>query len=213
MTHLEVENLASDYLEERLEPAPRAQVEAHLEACADCRELVADLGRVVERLQSAEELDPAPWLVAKILAATVGQRKPSLKEQLAAFFRPVVQPRAAYIVAMAVFSFSIIVNASGVNLRNLKLRDLNPRTWVYRANRSGHLLYARAEKFYYDVRVVYELESRFRRLRPQSTEPEKEAPKQESQPGGTTDRKRLAGPELASAGALHSADLMRSSTP
>lgn len=198
MTHLEVENLASEYLEGQLDAAHRAQVEAHLNDCGPCRELVADLRRVMELCHSAEDLEPAPWLIAKILRATVGEKKPTRREQLAAFFRPAAPPRLAYAVAMAVFSFSIIVNAAGINLRNLTLEDLNPRTWVYRVNRTGHLLYARAEKFYYDLRVVYELESRFRKLRSEPREKEPEAPKPEAPAGGSTDSKQPGDPQLAS---------------
>ncbi len=198
MTHLEIENLASDYLEGQLDSARRAGVEAHLDQCAECRELVAGVRQVMELCRTAEALEPAPWLVSKILLATVGQRKPGLKEQVAAFFRPVLQPRVAYTAAMAVFSFSIIVNAAGINLRNFRLEDLNPRTWIYQANRTGHLLYARAEKFYYDLRVVYEIESRFRQLRAEPQEQPKEAPKQEQTPGGTTDNRQPDTPRLAS---------------
>ncbi len=191
MTHLEVENLVSDYLEGQLEAARRSQLEAHLAGCRQCQQTVADVRRVLELCQASEDLEPAPWLVTKIVLATVGERKPSLREQIAAYFRPVLQPRFAYSLAMAVFSFSIIINAAGINLRHLTLEDLNPRTWVRRADRSGHLLYARAEKFCYDLRVVYEIESRLRQLRPQSgppsSEQEKEAPKPDAPPGGTTD--------------------------
>jgi hypothetical protein len=213
MTHLEVENLASDYLEGLLEPAARVRVEVHLRDCGACRELLDDLRRVVELCHAAEELDPAPWLISKILQATIGQRKPTLKEQFASLFRPAVQPRVAYAVAMAVFSFSIIVNAARINLRNLTLQDLNPRTWVYRADRAGHLLYARAEKFYYDLRVVYEIESRFRRFRstPPPQEEEKEPPKPESQPGGSTDRQQPGSPQLATVWNLRAAGRGRTS--
>jgi len=201
MTHLELENLASEYLEGQLEAAHRAQVEVHLGECASCRELMGDLRRAVELCRSAEELEPAPWLIPKILRATVGERKPTLREQLSAFLRPAGQPRLAYAVAMAIFSFSIIVNAAGLNLRKLTLADLSPRTWFYQANRSGHLLYARAEKFYYDLRLVYEIESRFRQLRPQPGE-QKEEPKPETQPGGSTDRNVPGGTQLAVVGGL-----------
>jgi len=201
MTHLEVENLASDYLEGLLGQARRAEVEAHLNTCAPCRELIGDVRRVMELCNRAEELEPAPWLVPKILLATVGERKPSLRQQLAAFFRPAFQPRFAYAVAMAVFSFSIIINAAGINLRDVRVEDLNPRTWVYHANRTGHLLLARAEKFYYDLRVVYEIESRFRQLRSQPQE-EKEAPKLPPPSGGSTGRTPPGNPQLASAGGL-----------
>ncbi len=198
MTHLELENLASEYLEGQLDAARRAQLEAHLAECGGCRELIADLRHALEVCRTAEELEPAPWLVSKILLATVGERKPTFREQVAAFFRPSPQPRIAYAVAMAIFSFSIIVNAAGINLRSLALKDLNPRTWIYEAQRSGHLLYARAEKFYYDLRVVYEIESRFRQLRSQPSEQEQQVPEPKTPPGGSTDSLPPHHPELAS---------------
>jgi len=106
-----------------------------------------------------------------------------------------------------VFSFSIIINAAGVNLRHLKLEDLNPRAWVRMADRSGHLLYARAEKFCYDLRVVYEIESRLRQLRQQTApapaEQEKEAPKPQAPggpPGGSTDGGSSQTQQLAALG-------------
>ena len=203
MTHLELENLASDYLEGQLGEARRREVEAHLNECAPCRELVADLRHALELCRSAEEVEPAPWLVPKILLATIGERKPTLRERLDAFFQPVLRPRVAYSVAMAVFSISIIINAAGVNLRDLTLADLNPRNWAYQANRTGHLLYARAEKFYYDLRVVYEIESRLRQIRQDSGStsgaPEEGAPKSEPAPGSTTDGKPAANPQMAEA--------------
>ena len=196
MTHLELENLASDYLEGLLEPVRQAELEAHLAECAACREMVGDVRKVMALCHTAEELEPAPWLVSKILLATLGERKPTLREQLAVFFRPVLQPRVAYAIAMAVFSFSIIINAAGLNLRDLRIEDLNPRTWVYQANRAGHLLYARAEKFYYDLRIVYEIESRFRQARPQSEEPSKGTPQEGTPPGGSTSQQPVH-PQLA----------------
>jgi len=200
MTHLELENLVSDYLEGRLAATPHAQVASHLAGCSSCRQLVDDVRRVMELCRSAEVLEPAPGLTRRILLATVGERKPSLRDRIAAYLRPVWQPRFAYGAAMAVFSFSIIVNAAGIDLRRLKLEDLNPRTWIYQANRNGHLLYARAEKFYYDLRVVYEIESRRKQLRQQTghEKQQQETPKHESPGGGSTDGNGITKPELAS---------------
>jgi len=205
MTHLELENHASDYLEGQLEAVQRVAVEAHLRDCGACRELVGGLRRVMELCRAAENLEPAPWLVPKILRATVGERKPTFRERVSAFFRPTAQPRLAYAVAMAIFSLSVIINAAGLNLRNVTVADLNPRNWFYQANRSGHLLYARAEKFYYDLRVVYEIESRFRQLRSEPSEPKQEAPRQEPAPAGSTERDHPAGTQLASVEGLMSA--------
>ena len=99
---------------------------------------------------------------------------------------------------MAVFSFSIIVSAAGINLRHMTVGDLNPRTWFFKANRAGHLYYARAEKFYYDLRVVVEIESRLRQLRSQPGDEERETPKQENPAGGSTTSTPLGIPALAS---------------
>jgi hypothetical protein len=205
MTHLELENLASEYLEGQLDGVRRETVEAHLRDCVACRELMGDLQRAMALCQAAEDLEPAPWLISKIMLATVGERKPTWGERARAFFRPSPQPRLAYAVAMAIFSLSVIVNAAGVNLRTMTLADLNPRNWFYQANRTGHLLYARAEKFYYDLRVVYEIESRFRQLQPQPAEPQKEAPRQEPAPGGSTERDAPGETHLASVGRLAAA--------
>jgi hypothetical protein len=202
MTHMELENLVSEYLEGRLDAVRRVEVEAHLAGCDPCQELVAATREVLALCRSAEDLEPAPWLVPRILRATIGERKPSLWEQIAAYVRPVLQSRAAYVVAMAVFSFSIIVNAAGINLRRIKLVDLNPRTWFYQANRNGHLLYGRAEKFCYDLKVVYELETRLRQLRPQPDQgtggEEKETPKPQAPAGGSTEGQQPSAPQLAS---------------
>ena len=186
MTHLEIENLASDYLEGLLDPSLRAAVDAHLTACTACGELMGDVRHALELCRAAEEVEPKPWLISKILLATIGEREPTWRERIAAYFRPLLQPRVAYSMAMTVFTFSIIVNAAGLNLRSLRFEDLNPRTWVGRANRQGHLMYARAEKFYYDLRVVYEIESRFRQLRGQPQVQEEESPKPAAPEGGSS---------------------------
>jgi len=196
MTHLELENLTSDYVEGLLQPALKREVEAHLSGCPSCLEMVGEVRRALELCHAAPELEPAPWLVHKIMLATVGERKPGLVERLVAFFRPVLHPRFAYGLAMAVFSFSIIVNAAGINLRHMTFADLNPRTWVLRGKRAWYLNAARVEKFIYDAKVVYEIESRLRQLRAHPEE-EQEAPKPEPPAGGSTISEPLTLPALA----------------
>ena len=196
MTHLELENLTSDYLEGLLEPGLKREFEAHLSACPSCLEMVGDVRRALQLCHAAPKLEPAPWLVRKIMLATVGERKPGWAERLVTFFRPALQLRFAYGVAMAVFSLSIIVNAAGINLRRVTIRDLNPLTWRLKADRALHLYIARGEKFIDDLRVVYEVESRLRQLRAHPEE-EQEAPKQEPPARGSTISEPLTLPALA----------------
>jgi len=194
MTHLEVENLASDYLEGQLDGGRQAAFEAHLEGCGPCRELLAGVRHALELCREAERLEPRPWLIHKILLATVGEPKPGWGERLGQFFRPVLQPRVAYPIAMSVFTFSMLVNAAGLNLRHLRLEDLDPRTWVERVNRQGHLVYARAEKFCYDLRVVYDMESRWKQLRRQPQVQQEERP---STPAGGSSLQAVPDPTMA----------------
>jgi anti-sigma factor RsiW len=190
MTHQELEHLASDYLEGNLDAARRAQARAHLDQCASCREMIAGLERVLDLCRAAQDLETPPWMVNRILLATVGERKPTLGERLSSLLRPTLQPRLVYGLAMAVFSMTIIFHAAGLKVGQVTLNDLNPANWVRGADRTGHLLLARAERFYYDLRVVYEIESRLKQLRGQSNQPAT-APGQQPKPqppsGGTTD--------------------------
>ncbi|MGH9431454.1 MAG: anti-sigma factor family protein [Terriglobia bacterium] len=197
MNHLEAVNQISEYLERRLEAALRTEFEAHLGSCAECRGMVEDVRQVMEFCQEAEPLVPSPWLVPKIIQATTGHRKPSWAERLLGTIRPLLQPRVAYGVSMAVFSISFILHAANINIRSLKLRDLNPGTWAYRANSKGHLLAARAEKYYYDLRVVYEIQNRLRELRNGQEQQQPKIRKKNSPDGGARGRSRNGFIELA----------------
>ncbi len=196
MNHLDAVNQISEYLENQLGLATQAEMEAHFTTCAECREMAEGVREVMELCQAAEPLQPSPWLISKIIQATTGQRQPSWWERLLGSIRPVLQPRVVYGISMAVFSISFILHAANVNIRSLTLRDLNPGTWAYRANSKGHLLVARAEKYYYDLRVVYEIQNRLRELRNDQDEPKPETPKKAS-PGGAQGRSRNGSTELA----------------
>jgi Putative zinc-finger len=197
MTHLELEHLASDYLEGQLDAALRASADQHLADCEDCRAMIADVRHAMELCRTAEAPLAPPWLIPKILRATIGERKPTLAERMSGWLRVTREPRLVYSVAMVVFSFSILINAAGLNLRDLTLADLNPKTWVYQAARQGHLLAARAEKFYYDLRVVYEIESRFRQLQSQPGSQPNAAPQPATKPAGSSYRIQQDDPTLA----------------
>jgi hypothetical protein len=71
-----------------------------------------------------------------------------------------LQPRLAMTAAMAFFSIALTLNLTGVHLNQLKSSDLKPtnlKRTLYEAD-------ARAVRYYENLRVVYELESRVRDL-------------------------------------------------
>lgn len=97
----------------------------------------------------------------------------------------VLQPRFAMTAAMAFFSIALTLNLSGVRVGQLRLSDLkasNVKRGVYEAR-------ARVVRYYANLRVVYELESRVHDLGRSdddhsNTAPETAAP-QNAQPVGT----------------------------
>ncbi len=159
MTHLELSNLMTDYVDGALQAAQAREIEAHLRECAPCRTMAEDVRFAMAACREAPDLEPSPWLLARIVRATTGERKHGLKEKLTAWLRPLFRPQIAYSVSMAIFSLSFILYTSNVNLRSVRIQDVNPVRWVYRANSRGHIFVARAEKYYYDLRFVYEVQS------------------------------------------------------
>jgi anti-sigma factor RsiW len=58
-----------DYLDDTISPSARAEVEAHLAACIDCRGLVADLREVGRAIAALEPVNPPARTWARIAAA------------------------------------------------------------------------------------------------------------------------------------------------
>lgn len=81
-----------------------------------------------------------------------------------------LQPRLAMTAAMAFFSIALTLNLTGVRLSDLRASDLKPsslKRTIYAAN-------AHVVRYYTNLRVVYELESRVRDLQ-KSTEDDLQA--------------------------------------
>jgi hypothetical protein len=79
MTHMDcrrAEELLSDHLEGSLHAILRAELESHLDRCADCRALRAALGEVVETLRSFPDLDAPSGLAERAAAAALVRLRP-----------------------------------------------------------------------------------------------------------------------------------------
>ena len=91
-----------------------------------------------------------------------------------------LQPRLAMTAAMAFFSIALTLNLTGVRLSELRASDLKPSS----LKRSMYEANAHVVRYYTNLRVVYELESRVRDLqRSSDSEPAAVSP-QSSTPAG-----------------------------
>src|SRR5574337_139351 len=158
-----VEASLSDYLDRLLEPGERHGFDAHLAGCLRCAPLVKRVSGVVAELHRLEPLEAPPGLFYNILDQTLGPRaeKKGWRAWLS-WARPVWQPRFAYGALTLALTLAVLTQALGIELRKPKLADLKPVNLYRAADRRAHLIYARGAKFFTDLRVVYEIQSRLR---------------------------------------------------
>lgn len=152
------EERLSDFLEAALLPQETSAFSAHASGCAACRNLVAQVGGLVNQMQQTAPVAEPPALVQRILDSTLGPRKQ--KQASLGWFGwvPAIwQPRFAMGLATIAASFVIVAHATGIPAGK---SSLNPLNLARTANRQIHLTYAHGAKFVNDLRVVYEIQSR-----------------------------------------------------
>ena len=103
------------------------------------------------------------------------------RERLTPHLAPVFTSRFAMSFGMAFFSFTLLLNFTGVKVSDLRKMDLSPRG----ITRTYYESEARVVKDYENIRLVYEIESRVRELRRAAgtdrNEEKKEEPKDKKQ--------------------------------
>jgi hypothetical protein len=185
----EFEALLSDAIDGKLAGAPKESFEAHRRLCEVCGPLFADALAGREMLRELEEIEPPVYLVHNILAATTGvvstrrltagatPRGERLREWWDSWFTPafafVRQPRFAMSFGMIFFSLSLVLNFAGVKASDLAGISLRPSA-VRHAYNDAQI---KVVKYYDNIRVVYEIESKVRALK-RATAPVEPAPEE-----------------------------------
>ncbi|MFB3815751.1 MAG: hypothetical protein ACE14L_16735 [Terriglobales bacterium] len=188
----EFEASLADALDGTLTATRRAAFDAHRARCAHCAPLYAEAESGLRWLEALklEEVEPPARLMENILKATswaelpAGQPRKSwwqrLREYppLAPVFGTILQPRFAMSFAMAFFSVSVLLNLTGVKMRDLRHLDLRPSALIQALDKTQ----GRIVSYYENIRFVYEIESRVRDLKRATTpEPPEQRPEQQRQ--------------------------------
>ena len=166
------EERLSDFLEGHLGATDAEAFSAHAKTCAQCSELVAQVGGLVSEMHGLELLEEPANLHAKIMDATLGPR-PSQEGWRRWFtWAPMLwKPRFAMGIATVAACCVVVVQAGGVTPGKLRRADLNPVDMFRAVDRQAHLTYARGMKFVNQLRVVYEIQSRLEPEPPQEQAP------------------------------------------
>jgi hypothetical protein len=171
----EVENILGLYVEGGLAETQSAMVRAHLSACEACALLALEMEFTISLCKEFPELEPPPRLIERVLQETIGQRQSlSWMEYLRELFRPVyASPRFATGACLAAMSFSIVMNALGVNLGEVHWSEITPRNVVDGLNRTVNVAYDIGMRRLNDLKILYQLQSKIEELRTDDGEPEK----------------------------------------
>jgi Putative zinc-finger len=189
----EFEALLFDALDGLLTGAKQERFRAHARVCAKCGPMFAEVEAGQHWLKSLTEVEPPANLVNDILAATSGiqsyrlqdavptKHQPSLGERirewtdslLTPVWSTVRQPRFAMSFGMAFFSLSVALSVAGVKPSDLKQADLS-RSGL---RRTYYTTSARVVKYYENIRLVYEIESRVQEFK-RATTPAEPGPKE-----------------------------------
>jgi hypothetical protein len=107
-------------------------------------------------------VEPPAELLAKIAFQIPPESaaKTGLRAWLLGWMQPLIQPRFAMGMAMTILSFSMLGRFSGIELRQLKPSDLQPAKVWSAVDDRAHRAWGRALKYYENMRLVYEVQTR-----------------------------------------------------
>jgi hypothetical protein len=190
------EALLSEALDGQLSGSRKQSFEAHGRVCAVCGPLLADAVAGRQWMKSLEEVEPPPHLLHNILASTSGisstrlrvatpeRGKAGVGERLRQWWDAFITPTAAFVrqprfvmsFGMIFFSFSLILSTAGVKPADMANINLRPSA----LKRTYYTTQGKVIKFYENIRVVYEFESRVREFK-KSTTPAEPGPAKPNQ--------------------------------
>ena len=190
----EFETLLFDALDQKLSEGKKDEFQAHARVCGKCGPMFAEIEAGQHWLKSLEEVEAPANLVNDILAATTGiqsyrlqpsaaaEHRASLGERIRewadSLFAPVWgtvrQPRFAMSFGMAFFSLSVALSVAGVKPSDIKSADLS-RSGL---RRTYYTTTARVVKYYENIRLVYEIESKMQQIK-KVTQPDEQKEQKE----------------------------------
>jgi hypothetical protein len=202
LRHDEWESLIADALDGTLSAADAAAFTRHTSECAPCGQILKETQQGKAWMEYlAQEPEPPVDLLHKILTRTSAPAQPAQPGAAATplrlparpawrrVFLPAVrhslEPRLMMTAAMAFFSIALTLNLAGIKLTQLRPSDFEPSRLRANLTREYYSTNEQVTKYYQNLRLVYEMESRVRELK-RSTEaepPAQPAPRQPSRDG------------------------------
>ncbi len=167
MTCAELEILLCDYVDGTLRGEERTALESHMAGCSACAELAKDVAGVTAFIETVAPAEPPAELLTRILhelpsGRPAAEKRSWWRKLLGGWVHGILQPRYVMGMAMTVLSFSMIAKFAHIEPRQLRPSDLDPvKIWASIDDRT-HRMWDRTVKYYDNLRVVIEIQSRLK---------------------------------------------------
>jgi len=174
MNCADVEILLADYVDGAIRGEEKSAFEQHLAQCAECAELARDAAGAVAFMERVSGVEAPPELVTRILfEITDGPSRAAVKPSwtrriFGKWLSPILEPRFTMGLAMTILSFVMLGRLSGIEVRQLKPSDLDPvKVWAAAEDKVSRA-WERTMKYYENLRVVFEIQTKLREWTDQS---------------------------------------------
>ena len=176
----DLEILLAEYVDGTIHGEQKSAIEEHLVSCPECAELAKDAAAAVAFMERVADVEAPPELVTRLLfEMTNGPSRAAVKPSwvrrvfgnlLGSWGERILQPKFTMSIAMTILSFAMLGRFSGIEVRQLKLSDLDPvKVWVAVEDRVQRT-WGRTVKYYENLRVVYEIQTQLKEWTDQSDE-------------------------------------------
>jgi hypothetical protein len=167
MTCAELEILLCDYVDGTLRGEEKTALETHVAGCSACAELAKDVAGVTAFIETVAPAEPPAELLTRILhelptGRPATEKRSWWKKLFGGWVHGLLQPRYVMGMAMTVLSISMIAKFAHIEPQQLRPSDLDPvKIWAGIDDRS-HRMWDRAMKYYDNLRLVIEIQSRLK---------------------------------------------------
>jgi hypothetical protein len=201
MTCAELEILLCDYVDGTLRGAEKTALESHLAGCSACAELARDVAGVTAFIETVAPAEPPAELLTRILhelptARPTAEKRSWWWKLTGGWVQALLQPRYVMGMAMTVLSISMIARFAHIEPRQLRPADLDPvKIWASIDDRT-HRVWDRTMKYYDNLRLVIEIQSRLKEWTDQEQAQNTDSGKQKAESSGqkpeagTSEKKR-----------------------